>query len=113
MSDNATIQTTTPAGNGMAGSLCAQRFVRGHNHVTLYNADCRAVLPEIVWDAIVTDPPYGVNHCGNKDRRAKIDRKHFETACARIERECNQGVFDMTPNAPAEPSRNEDARKTK
>ena len=54
-------------------AVVLQRFVRGHNHVTLYNADCLDVLPETVWDAIVTDPPYGVNHCGNKGRRAKID----------------------------------------
>ena len=38
-----------------------QRFVRGRNHVTLYNADCLDVielLPAI--DAVITDPPYGI-----------------------------------------------------
>jgi len=39
------------------GSL--KRFVRGHNHVTLYLGDCLDVLP-IEADAVITDPPYGV-----------------------------------------------------
>lgn len=31
--------------------------------VTLYNADCREVLPTLPKvDAVVTDPPYGINH---------------------------------------------------
>jgi hypothetical protein len=40
-------------------SHCVQRFVRGHNHVTLYNADCLDVLP-LACDAVITDPPYGL-----------------------------------------------------
>ena len=28
--------------------------------VTLYLGDCREVLPKIEWDAVVSDPPYGV-----------------------------------------------------
>ena len=44
-----------------ARAVAVQRFVRGHNHVTLYNADCLDVLPEIKCDAIISDPPYGMN----------------------------------------------------
>lgn len=28
-------------------------------HVTLYNGDCRAILPQLCGDVILTDPPYG------------------------------------------------------
>lgn len=29
--------------------------------ITIYNGDCREVLPSLTADAIVTDPPYGMN----------------------------------------------------
>lgn len=28
--------------------------------VTIYHGDCREILPMIAWDAVVSDPPYGV-----------------------------------------------------
>lgn len=33
--------------------------------VTLYNADCRDVLPLLSFDLLVTDPPYGIRHSSN------------------------------------------------
>lgn len=33
--------------------------------VTLYCADCRDILPHIKADAIITDPPYGINYAAN------------------------------------------------
>ncbi len=43
--------------NDARGAHSLRRFVRGHNHVTLYNADC----DDVAWDkcdCIITDPPY-------------------------------------------------------
>ena len=30
------------------------------DHVTIYHGDCREILPSLSFDAVVTDPPYGV-----------------------------------------------------
>jgi site-specific DNA-methyltransferase (adenine-specific) len=29
--------------------------------ITIYHGDCREVVPRMVFDAVVTDPPYGIN----------------------------------------------------
>lgn len=29
--------------------------------ITIFNGDCREILPELTGDALVTDPPYGIN----------------------------------------------------
>jgi DNA modification methylase len=44
---------------------CLQRFVRGHNHVTLYLGDCLEILPGC--DAVISDPPYGIAHKSSFD----------------------------------------------
>jgi len=31
------------------------------DHVTIYHGDCLKILPELEFDAVVTDPPYGIN----------------------------------------------------
>lgn len=31
-----------------------------HAGITIFNADCREVLPQLYFDSIITDPPYGV-----------------------------------------------------
>jgi len=55
---NATIATETPPG---ARGCSLQRVVRRQfGDCTMILADCLDVLPEIVCDAIVCDPPYGV-----------------------------------------------------
>jgi DNA modification methylase len=41
------------------------------NGITLYNADCRDVLPCVEADVLVTDPPYGVNLGATKGVGAK------------------------------------------
>lgn len=43
-----------------------------HKGITIYHGDCRDVLPHVTADALVTDPPYGVNlgdHLAAKDGR--------------------------------------------
>ena len=37
-----------------------------HAGITIYHGDCREILPEIKADAVVTDPPYGMNYVANK-----------------------------------------------
>jgi len=45
-----------------ANGRCLRRFVRGHNHVTLYLGDCLEIAPTLQGvDAVITDPPYGMN----------------------------------------------------
>lgn len=31
------------------------------NHATIYHADARELLPQLAFDVVVTDPPYGIN----------------------------------------------------
>jgi len=36
---------------------------------TIYHGDCREVLPELSFDVILSDPPYGINHPTNYAER--------------------------------------------
>jgi predicted RNA methylase len=52
-----------PVGNGF--KMIEPAYVSDDGSVTLYCADCRAILPTLAAgsvDAIVTDPPYGIKH---------------------------------------------------
>jgi len=41
-----------------------------HGGITIYHGDCRAVLPNLQRvDAVVTDPPYGINAA--RDRKSQ------------------------------------------
>ena len=42
--------------------------MRQCNGVTLYNANCLDILPKLVVDAVITDPPYGISWDGNAKR---------------------------------------------
>ena len=54
---------TRESGLATANGCCLRRFVRGHNQVTLYNADCLDVLPILTGvDAVISDPPYGMKY---------------------------------------------------
>ena len=62
-----------------ARAVAVQRFVRGHNHVTLYNADWRDVLP-VNCDAIITDQPYGTGWMRGGGKKAGDFSPRKETA---------------------------------
>jgi len=51
-----------------------------HNGITIYHADCREILMGLEFDAVATDPPYGVNGAQNsKTVRARGHRKNEYT----------------------------------
>lgn len=63
----------------------APSFVSKCGRVTLYNADCRAVLPTLgPVDAVITDPPYGISFAaqpttGGRKRGQKAEKWDDET----------------------------------
>ncbi len=42
-----------------------------HAGITIYHGDCRDVLPSLTFDAVVTDPPYGVSFEGKQTKHTK------------------------------------------
>jgi len=40
-----------------------------HAGITIFHGDCREVLPSLVADAVVTDPPYGVGLAGKRAKQ--------------------------------------------
>ncbi len=45
-----------------------------HAGITIYNCDCREILPDLEPDVFVSDPPYGIdleNHAAGKERRSE------------------------------------------
>lgn len=58
--DTQDVVTPTDSRNGEAGRLCVQRMVRGHLSVTLINGDSET-LEKIEADAVISDPPYGMD----------------------------------------------------
>ena len=45
-----------------------------HNGITIYNADCREVLPELdKVDLVLTDPPYGIGMSSSKKECRQIE----------------------------------------
>lgn len=48
----------------MAGSIAPYYE---HGGITIYCGDCRDVLPGLSFDAVATDPPYGIKACNRSD----------------------------------------------
>lgn len=46
------------------------------DEVTLYHGDCREILPSLTFDAIVSDPPYGINWTKGLNRGRGTSRQH-------------------------------------
>lgn len=68
MTDHASETLDSPA-TAPRGSV--HRIVRGHQSATLYLGDCLDVMRgDLQADAMITDPPYGVNLGASKERRA-------------------------------------------
>lgn len=65
MIEAADIRTPEAAVTGEAKGCSLQQLVRGHLRATLINGDCLDSL-NIKCDAIVTDPPYGMEWEGNQ-----------------------------------------------
>jgi site-specific DNA-methyltransferase (adenine-specific) len=89
MSVEMTTESKPTAERTAPPAVVLQRFVRGHNHVTLYNADCRDILPEIVADYIITDPPYGISY--DASHKKYQNGKHHGSA------EWDKEPYDPTP----------------
>ena len=43
-----------------------------HNGITIYNCDCREILPDLKADAVVTDPPYGIEAAKNRPQPGAV-----------------------------------------
>jgi DNA modification methylase len=58
--------------------------------IVVYHGDCREVMPELGFDAIITDPPYGIEHKSNGQRfrnASKIvgdEKKNARNLCDRV-----------------------------
>ena len=64
------------------------------DYVQLFLGDCREILPHVSWDAMVCDPPYGVDlgfHAGASENRAgylvKAGYSSYDDSPARFESE--------------------------
>jgi len=53
-----------------------------HGGITIYNCDCREILPSLKADAVVTDPPYGIGCSGrvNNPGAAPWDAERADVA---------------------------------
>lgn len=78
-------------------------WVSNDGRIRLINADCLSVLPELIADAVVTDPPYGMNaHDGTRSRRYEIDRSD-NWDCQPITRGHVEAMFAVAPLLIKEP----------
>lgn len=52
-----------------------------HAGITIYHGDCREVLPTLEFDAVLTDPPYGIGMKYGGEQKDSVEefREHVET----------------------------------
>lgn len=94
MIEAADIRQPERAVTGEAKGCSLQQFVRGHLRATLVNGDCLDALP-IEADAIITDPPYGMEWEGNQRFSGGNTRRGNGTLHAQIIGDAE--AFDPTP----------------
>lgn len=83
--------------------------------VTIYHGDCREILPQLEYDCVVTDPPYGIGFAAQPtkwQRRTKAQggrvagkgrRGDANTALAEIEEWDDSTVDDVIESIAADP----------
>lgn len=63
----------------LAERVVIRRFLRGHLSATLYLGDCLEILPQLEGvDALVSDPPYGIDYSPKYGRRRMPDGSWLE-----------------------------------
>lgn len=72
-----------------------------HDGITIYHGDCREVMPMLVGDVVITDPPYGVDakYGPSYDDSRGIYWDWFLPAFAMIRKSVSRIVMTHHPNA--------------
>ena len=45
------------------------------DHATIYHGDARELLPQLAFNVVITDPPYGTDYLGKRHSRQKTEHK--------------------------------------
>ena len=78
------------------------------DHATIYHADARELVPQLAFDVVVTDPPYGIDWAQQMDRGSKkhdgisgdIDTTVRDTVLALIDNDIQKLVFGSPMRTP-------------
>lgn len=70
------------------------------DYATIYHGDCRGILPDVDFDVLISDPPYGGIHKsgGYDDSMANFETVVVPVVWTCIKRAVRAAVFGMPPN---------------